>query len=464
MPTAIKLRPAHPGNPTAAKGELEDPTASLSEVALVEAARQGDLAAFGQIYRRFFYQIYDFAVRVTRDVRRAEEITTETLARSVDELAVLTEPSELLGRLLAITHGLATAAPYTGKMPPGSVTGPDAEIETLIWDSAALLGPKTYAVIDLSVRQGLTDVEAGVVAGIRAEMAAESVARTRERADRAISVFVLVKTRVGACPGLRGVVGAHARDSLGSDLVEVVVDHVAECEGCDRVWGELPSPVDTLRRLPVVTPAPELRDRVWARVRRRYRWSGPGSSVRRIRTGVVAACLSLVLGTVALVYLGGGAAAETVEISASPNVEATRELPPPIITERIAPTPKPTSTTVAVEAAPVPTAPTSTTGPPSEPPVVRIITPVNGQQVAASSGLTFVKLVAVVQDDVDEGLVVSWHNGTIHLASGNSVTVTLPAGCPEPRTYTITATATDSSGGRSSETVVFNLLCDDPDQ
>lgn len=433
----------------------------------MEAAQRGDLAAFGYIYQRYFNRIYDFAARVTRSGRVAEDITGETFTRAVDELAGISEASRLPVELYAIAQGLAAAhdpgVPGTDAI-DGAVLGADPELAGLVWEGAALLGPRTYVAVDLFARQGLTDSEVGAVVGIRADIAAETVARTRDRAEQAISIFVLVKRGVAACSGLRNVVGAHARDTLERDLADVVVAHIGQCARCERAWDRLPSPLAVLGQLAVVTPAHGLRDKVWARARRRYRWAGPGSSARRAKLASVAAVVTLVLGIVAAVNIGGDGVADA-EVAASPNIEATRLAPPRAGPSAVTPTTT-TSTVPTTRVAPPatsPTRPTSTTAVPSEPPVVGIITPVDGQQLTSSSALRFVELVAVVQDDLDEGLAVEWHEGPAYLGSGNAVTVVLASGCPDASTHTITATVTDSSGGTTSTTVTFTLRCDNPD-
>ena len=469
MPTSTKSRPADAGNPPAPPAELEDRAAPIieDESVLVDAAKRGDLAAFGQIFQRYFNQVYDFAARVTRSDRVAAEITAETFTRTVDEIAGMGDTSRVRVAIYAIARSLAADRNTVISMADelvGTASEVDPEYGALVWEGARLLGPRTYAAVDLTARQGLTDSEVGAVTGIREDLAVETVVRTRERAEQAMAIFVLIKKRVSACPGLRSVVGAHASASLERDLADVVIGHIEQCEGCERAWGRIPSPLGVLRKLAVVTPAHGLRDRVWARVRRRYHWAGPGSGPRRNRLASAAALVALVLGVATAVSIGGDRVADA-EVTASPNIEATRLAPPPVIPLAVTATTTPSTvtTTRAVPAAPPPSRPTSTTAVPSEPPVVGIITPVQGQQFASSSDLTFVELVAVVQDDLDDVLAVEWHDGPTYLGSGNVITAAVATGCPDAATHTITASATDSSGGTTSATVVFTVRCENPD-
>ena len=458
MPTTA-MPSAHAKNRPVVSINLAEFSAPLTpdDTALAEAAQRGDLSSFGHLFQRHFPRVYDFVSRVARNPGAADEVTFQIFDDVISNLANSEQPPQVTLDLYQTAFHLASARVLASN---GDVPREGSDYPSLIWNGTALLGPKAYAVVDMSVRQGFASEEIASVMGIRKDIAAQTVKRTIERAEQALAIFALVKTRVSVCPGMRSVVGAHAKSSVGTDLADLVAAHVERCNGCHEAWVQSPSPIDVLRRLPMATPAPGTQDQVWARLRRRFRWSGPGSRTRKIRAGSIAAALVVLMGIVGIVVAGNEAA--EADVAVAPSVAPQRQVIPPVAPVEAVPTStttQPTTTTTVGQIAAAQPSTTSSTLPPSELPVVSIVAPTDGQRFASPSTLALVRLVAIVEDDLDNDLTVIWREGPTYLGSGNDVSVALAVGCPEALTHTVSATVTDSSGGKSSTSVTFSLRC-----
>lgn len=329
--------------------------------------------------------------------------------------------------------------------------GDDAvDLTALVSEGLALLGPKTAALIDLTRRPGM-------VVDLREGAAPHTLTLARERVEQALAIFVLVRTRVTVCPGLRTLVGTGG--SLRAGLTAMVIAHLDACGGCADAWSQIPPPLDLLRPTPAEVSSPALRAGIVRWIgRRNWRWFG--ATTHWAYAAGVAALLVLSLGFVAVVGSGGAKAANDLEASSAAPVREVIPVPAearlPAVEQTTTTTVPAPTTTVAVAVEPAPTSVVSP-GVPSDPPLVTIVTPFDGQRFTSSS---VIDLVAVVEDDVDNGLVVEWHAGSTYLTTGNSISVTSASGCPDSVTYTVTATATDSSGNTTETGVTFIVQCE----
>jgi RNA polymerase sigma-70 factor (ECF subfamily) len=82
-------------------------TPKLSDRDLVDRARQGDAAAFGQLVRRHQQRIHRLAVHMLRDRAEAEDVTQETFIRAYQALARFDGRSEPYTWFYRITINLS---------------------------------------------------------------------------------------------------------------------------------------------------------------------------------------------------------------------------------------------------------------------------------------------------------------------------------------------------------------------
>jgi RNA polymerase sigma factor (sigma-70 family) len=100
VPRGVRSRP-----PIAA-GRGSAPEESIAE--LVQAARQGDSAAFTHLYRRHVERVYDYAARRVPDTHAAEEVTQEVFYRAFRGIAGCRDPALFSGWLFGIARHVIT--------------------------------------------------------------------------------------------------------------------------------------------------------------------------------------------------------------------------------------------------------------------------------------------------------------------------------------------------------------------
>lgn len=71
---------------------------------LVEAARNGDRAAFGRLVEQFRGRVFAMALAITADREEAQELTQETFVRALKSLPRLEAPEKFQPWLRGITH------------------------------------------------------------------------------------------------------------------------------------------------------------------------------------------------------------------------------------------------------------------------------------------------------------------------------------------------------------------------
>jgi len=69
------------------------------------------------------------------------------------------------------------------------------------------------------------------------------------------------------CDEFVELVTAYLEGALSAETEQRFVEHLAECDGCDRYLDQIRATVDALGRLPVQRLAPEARDRLLAAFR-----------------------------------------------------------------------------------------------------------------------------------------------------------------------------------------------------
>ncbi|HXA28900.1 MAG TPA: sigma-70 family RNA polymerase sigma factor [Candidatus Angelobacter sp.] len=218
----------------------------------------------GLLYERHAPEIHDFLVRTVRDHATAEDLTQTTFIRLMERGGSVREVDKVRPWLFTVAHNLAVTH-VTRRRPTDPIEaafdiasgekGPEDEAlaiaaAALVWDAAASLEPRQYAVLDLSVRRGFTVGEIAGVLEITPAHAAVVVHRAREALAQAIRLLVVVRQR-RHCARLAELVPA-GTDMLTADLRASVDRHMRRCEVCREVGARLTEPDQLLALLPLL--------------------------------------------------------------------------------------------------------------------------------------------------------------------------------------------------------------------
>jgi RNA polymerase sigma factor (sigma-70 family) len=218
----------------------------------------------GAIYERHAPEIHDFLVRTVRDHATAEDLTQNTFIRLMERGDTVREADKVRPWLFTVAHNLAVthvtrrraSDPIEAAFDIASgEKGPEDEAlaiaaAALVWDAAASLEPRQYAVLDLSVRRGFTVAEIAEVLEITPGHAAVVVHRAREALGQAIRLLVVVRQR-RHCARLAEIVPA-GTDILTPDLRASVDRHMRRCEVCKQVGARLTEPAELFAALPLL--------------------------------------------------------------------------------------------------------------------------------------------------------------------------------------------------------------------
>jgi len=374
---------------------LSSPQA-LSDAELANRLEAGDTDALGQLYERHVGGIHDYLARFTRDPAAAEDLTHSTFLRAWEARSSLRDPSKVRAWLYATAHHLALnhvtrgpAAASVDEEAAGRIAdparGPEAEAiareaAELVWSAASSLEARQYAVLDLSVRQGLSTREIADVLGVPVAHAAVLVNRGREALGNAVR-YLLVARRRDHCERLAELVPAGVR-VLTAQERSAVDHHMRRCENCRELGLRLTAPAQLLGALlPLPVPlalAEHGRQRLVASVHAQPAAGAAGGSGswpprRPIWDGRGRWATGLAIG-LALLVLGGGAATfllRSPAVHLSPPGSALPAVGPAVAGPVATPSPSPviTAPVPSPSATPAGGIPSGTTTVPGPPPV-----------------------------------------------------------------------------------------------
>ena len=250
---------------------------------LAARAAEGNLDSYGELYDRYFSDVYDFAWRTLRDEEAAGAVTGDAF-RGVLHGALNGRAPDFRSRLFVVAHGVAlrragATADQPGAIAPAheeafgtfetadpcrltdpAVADGDEDLGCLVWEGMASLSARDYALLDLHVRRDLGDAElAPVIGGGRASRV---LGRLTEMAGDVVAGYVIARRCEADCSGLREALAPYDFPPYTDDVRRAVDAHVRSCEQCQAV-SELPSPLEIFRNFAPVAAPYALKGDVW---------------------------------------------------------------------------------------------------------------------------------------------------------------------------------------------------------
>ena len=291
---------------------MPSPTSSDGE--LVARSLRGESEAFGDLYNRYFPAVYDFLHRTMRNAEEAADITQETFLRAMESLGSLANTAAFKSWLFSIAHhqalnrlerqkrfvdpspassgGEEDSDPFFYQVDADRLANPEQAAEMketarLVWESAASLDKRTYAVLDLHVRQGLGSAEIAEVLGVSNGNAYTMLNRMKRSLEGAIGVYLLMRRGSKKCEKLQRIVAPFAIPPVTIEMRKTVERHVRKCDVCTETRRTLMAPLAVFGAFAAV-PAPEgLRERIWGDLAAQWSQVGPPSYEAGVTTRAV---------------------------------------------------------------------------------------------------------------------------------------------------------------------------------
>lgn len=153
------------------------------------------------------------------------------------------------------------------------------ETSALVWEAAESLDRRTYAVLDLHVRQGLDSAEIAEALGVSKGNAYTMLNRMKKSLEEAIGAFVLARRGSRDCIALERLVAGFAIPPVTVEARKAIDKHVRRCEVCTRTKRRLVSPLELLGAFAAVPVPLGLKEGVWGSLEVKWAeasagWSG----------------------------------------------------------------------------------------------------------------------------------------------------------------------------------------------
>ncbi len=217
--------------------------------------------------------VHDFLVRLTRSHQRAAELLEATFATfvveapdaSCDRVALFRIAYDLAGPALSTAgrprhvDAMARRAELTQvdrHRLPADIDAQRAAVEaSTVWEGASSLDTQTYSLIDLLLRQDLTNPELAEVLRVGTSDTYAVATRIRQQAAQAIATQQTIRRCTRRCASLPAAILSLPPGASATELRGRVETHVQHCPTCEPVRADLPSGIHIFASLrPVALP------------------------------------------------------------------------------------------------------------------------------------------------------------------------------------------------------------------
>jgi RNA polymerase sigma factor (sigma-70 family) len=294
---------------------VAEPTAE-SDADLGLALQRGDTHGPEGLFLRYGQHIHDYAAHLTGNSTAAEDIVQATFVRAIEQAATLRDPTHVRAWLYAIAHNLAReylTRDRDARHPEVPPTLPTAEASpeevavdhskaALVWTAVASLEPRQQAVLDLTVRHGLSTAEVAEVVGLTRSQTSLVVNHARSALGHAIRSLLVAQSRTH-CDRLAEMVPPGVAQ-LTPEKRRSVEHHMRHCAICKSRAALLTSPVDLLGGIALL-PLPASLAHGWPP--KPPTLQNAQLSAARQSWGDRLRSRGYLIGGLALLFLGGGA-------------------------------------------------------------------------------------------------------------------------------------------------------------
>lgn len=254
---------------------------------LLESAAAGHASAFSELLRRHLPALYDFSARLLRDSDEARALLEEVIRRLAAEPALIAggdgfraatvklildeAVQSRTSRKAAGARAIVLNAPVSETFCRSSMALQqtqefDAGLAVLVWQVAASLDRRQFAVLDLWTRQGLSQGELAQVLGLSPSAVAATTSRMEKSVEEILRAVILSQRGRRWCHELDLALADEDRMRIDEELRRRIAAHIQSCNSCLQTAGRLPSGLAIYRTLQPLHPPPGLRSNLLAGV------------------------------------------------------------------------------------------------------------------------------------------------------------------------------------------------------
>jgi DNA-directed RNA polymerase specialized sigma24 family protein len=256
----------------------------MMERELRDLAAAGDVEAFSELVRRYLPTAFDFCARLLRDQDEARSVVSEVvadLAGGQDPAAESFRAQMLSSALQKCFHrlrrhgGLAAEtivlnAPvaelfYRCATPaPGTGESPDAGLPILIWQVAASLDRRQFALLDLQLRHKLSTTELAHVISMPLASLEPTGLRMQQAVEAAMRAVVVSQRGRRWCRDLDMLMADEDSLRITEPTRKRIEEHISDCTACTQTVQRFGSCLGIYRSLQPIHPPAGLRATVLA--------------------------------------------------------------------------------------------------------------------------------------------------------------------------------------------------------
>ncbi len=263
-------------------------TVPVSDEELAVKAFQGDRAAFTTLYERYFPQVYDLALRLTRSPDRAADIAQDTFVKLLQRQNYRAELTSFRAWLYTVARHRAIDELRRSKRTDSFGLGEDEEeneafyqlvspepgpdhaalsqdIAGLVWQAAQSLRPDEYALLDMHLRKGLGIEELAQVLGTNKGNVYTMLSRLQDTLEGAITALIVARRGSKECRTLAGLV-ARKTDELSAQQRRQILRHIKTCETCQQVRRRYVTAAQLLSGIAPILPPATLQQEILSRL------------------------------------------------------------------------------------------------------------------------------------------------------------------------------------------------------